>query len=330
MTKHSGQGEYLKKCLQEFPDICKLKYGFEFDLASVEDKVKHLRRRTALPYEDLEHFKSPEYWGFDRYWMFPPEEKIRPVLEKEIFDFWNLPGSNEAETVRRLLYIFKSIELASIILRFIRPEHYSIFSAPIQHMLDIRHGRDQVETYLIYLENLRRIRDHYGFSRIADVDMALWVLHEKCFGQHQDPEISGAYHRDDFMLQLRANNLVAPLAGLSEARLARALADVKPDIAAMIACHCLETQIRKLAEKFSLQNIDSYTPLENIIESLPRYGPVDAKRKALWQRLREIRNNCFHQDRLPGPRERHLLIEEINKLESDMNTGISKAPKGRM
>jgi hypothetical protein len=320
MTKHSGQGEYLKKCLQEFPDICKLKYGVEFDLAFVEEKVKHLRRRTPLSYDDLEHFKSPEHWRFDQYWMFPPEEKIRPALEKEIFDFWNLPGKNEEETVRRLLYIFKSIELASIILRFIRPEHYSIFSAPIQHMLDIRHGRDSVETYLIYLGNLRTICDHYEFSRIADVDMALWVLHEKCFGQHQDPEISGAYQRDDFMLQLRANNLVAPLADHSEARLARALADVKPDIAALIACHCFETLIRKLAENFSLQNIDSYTPLENIIKALPNYGPVDAKSKALWQRLREIRNKCFHDDKWPGPRESRLLIEEINKLESDMNT----------
>jgi len=321
MAKHIRRGEYLKKCLQEFPDICKIKYGVEFDLASVEEKVRHLRRRTPLLYDDLEHFKSPEHWRFDQYWMFPPEERIRPALEKEIFNFWNLPGKNEEETVRRLLYIFKSIELASIILRFIRPEHYSIFSAPIQHMLDIRHGRDSVETYLTYLGNLRAICDHYAFPRIADVDMALWVLHEKCFGQHQDPEISVAYQRDDFMLQLRANNLVAPFADLSEARLARALADVKPDIAALIACHCFETLIRKLAENFSLKNIDSYTPLENIIKALPNYGPVDAKRKALWQRLREIRNDCSHKDRLPGPRESHLLIEEINTLESEMNTG---------
>ena len=123
------------------------------------------------------------------------------------------------------------------------------------------------------------------------------------------------------MLQLRANNLVAPLADHSEARLARALANVKPDIAALIACHCFETLIRKLAENFSLQNIDSYTPLENIIKALPRYGPVDSKRKALWQSLRKIRNDCFHKDQLPGPRESQLLIEEINKLESEINTG---------
>ncbi|MBN1545412.1 MAG: hypothetical protein JW902_01990 [Syntrophaceae bacterium] len=300
-----------------------MKYGVEFDLASVEGKVKHLRRRTPLSYADLEHFKSPDQWYFDRFWTFPPEEKIGPALEKEIFDFWNLPDSNEEDTVRRLLYIFKSIELASIVLRFIRPEHYSIYSSPIQHMLDTPRGRDLIDTYLIYIDNLRTIREIYGLERIADVDMALWVLHEKCFGQHRDSEIEKAYLEDDFMLQLRASNLVAPLADLSEARLAGALVDVKPDIAALIACHYLEILIRKLAKHIKLSGINSDTSLDEVINALPNYGPINAKRKALWSRLRQIRNDCFHKDRLPGPQERKLLIEETNRLESEMITGIA-------
>ena len=103
MPPPNGQGDYLRQCLQEFPNICRLKYGVEFDLAPVEEKVKHLRRRTPLPYGDPEHFKSPEHWWFDRFRVFPPKETIEQALEKEIFDFWNLPGSNEEETVRRLL-----------------------------------------------------------------------------------------------------------------------------------------------------------------------------------------------------------------------------------
>jgi hypothetical protein len=190
-------------------------------------------------------------------------------------------------------------------------------------MLDIRHGRDPVETYLIYLSNLRKIQGYYGFGRIADVDMALWVLHEKCFGQNRDPEIAKAYSRDDFMLQLRAGNLVAPLDGLSEARLAGALENIKPDIAVLIACHYLEILIKKLAEHFRIADLDPNASLDSIIEALPNYGPVDSKRKALWGRLRQIRNACFHDGQLPGIRERKLLIEEINKLESDINTGIS-------
>ncbi len=313
-------GKYLHECLCEFPTICKLKYGVEFDLVSVEQKVQHLRRRTPLTYPDLKYFESPEHWWFQRFWVFPPKERIEPALEKETFDFWNLTESNETGTIRKLLHIFKSVELISIILRFIRPEHYAIYSAPMQHMLDIRHGRDLVETYSAYLEAMRKIEKHHGFERVADVDMALWVLHEKCYGRHQDPVLAGAWREDDFMLQLRVNNLVAPLADISEARLARALITVKPELAALIACHYFEILIRRLAGQFHLPDIDSRSPLDNIIDSLPNYGPVDPIRRALWKTLKSVRNELIHSGQLPGPRESQLLIDEVTKLELDMST----------
>jgi hypothetical protein len=320
MPADNCQESYLQKCLHEFPAMCRLKYGVEFDFASVEKKAAHLRCRTPLTCADLKIFESTADW-FQRFWVFPPRDRIEPALAKEEFDFWNLPGSNEEETIRKLLYIFKSIELASIILRFIRPEHYSIYSAPIQHMLDIRHGKDLVETYSAYLGNIREIKKHYGFARVADVDMALWVLHEKCFGRFQDPEFSQAYRADEFMLRLRVNNLVAPLVEFSEAKLARALLVVKPDMAVVIACHYFEILIRKLADEYHLGEPGS--PLEMVINALPNYGPANPVRKALWQSLRQVRNDLFHQGKFPGPKETQNLMDEINKLESEINGSIS-------
>ena len=86
MPSNIGTGKYLHECLCEFPTICKLKYGVEFDLVSVEQKVQHLRRRTPLTYPDLKYFESPEHWWFQRFWVFPPRERIEPALEKETFD----------------------------------------------------------------------------------------------------------------------------------------------------------------------------------------------------------------------------------------------------
>ncbi len=77
-----------------------------------------------------------------------------------------------------------------------------------------------------YVTDLRKIRDHYRFSGAADADMALWVLHEKCFGTHRDADIEQLYASDPTMLRLRAKNVMAPLAGLSYPRLALALKDV--------------------------------------------------------------------------------------------------------
>lgn len=321
MRPDDTQGGYLKQCLSDFPAVCRMKYGAEFDLASVEERVRHLRRRTPLTYDDLKYFESPEHWWFRRYWVFPPRERLEPALQKETFDFWNLSEENEAETVRRLLYIFKSIELVSIILRFIRPDRYAIYSSPIQHMLDIRHGRDPVETYSRYLSDLRSIRDHYGFERVADADMALWVLHERCFGRHRDAALAKAYAEDDFMLRLRAKNLVAPLAELSDARFAAALLEVRPDLAAVIACRCFEIQIRRLADEYHLEGISSGMPLEEVIAAFPNYGAVDPVRKAVWQSLRKVRNDLFHEGQMPGPKEMRLLMEEIGRLESELVSG---------
>ncbi len=95
-------------------------------------------------YQDLSYFESPEHWLFQRFWIFPPENRIEPELKGITFDFWNLSAKDEADVVRKLLYIFKSIELVSIILRSIQPDDYVILSSPTQHLLEIRTGRDQI------------------------------------------------------------------------------------------------------------------------------------------------------------------------------------------
>jgi len=306
---------YLRRCLEEFPEICRRKYGVAFDLAAVENKVRHLRRKTPLTFKDLSDFESPENWWFQRYWVFPPEERITPALEGKTFDFWNLSRSNEADLIREILYVFKSIDLVSIILRFIRPDDYAILSSPMQHLLNIRGGRDPVETYLNYLRNVRDIKEQYRFERVADADMALWVLHEKCFGVHRDHEIERACHHDTFLWRLRARNLVAPLSELSDAELANALRDVKPDLAALIACYSFEILIRRVGERFGVESFGTEAPLDKVIEEIPNYGPIDVIRKARWNTFREIRNQLFHTGQLPGIKERALLLEEVAQLE---------------
>jgi hypothetical protein len=318
MPARGKESHYLHTCLNEFPEICLKKYGTTFDLKAVENKVKGLRRKTELTYKDLEYFKSPRHWWFRRFWVFPPESRVAPALKGIKFDFWNLSGANEPVVIRQLLYAFKSVELVSIILRFIRPEYYAIFSSPTQRLLDIRRGRDPVETYVNYLRDLREIRTHYGFHRIADVDMAIWVLHEKCFGTHKDADIERVFHADTFLLRLRARNLVAPLAELSEAQLANALVEVKPDLAALVACHALEIQIRRLAAEFGLPSSGPSLSLEQIIDSLPNFGPVDSVRKGKWKMLKDARNEFVHCGEMPGIQERKLLIEEVLQLEKDL------------
>jgi hypothetical protein len=318
MQKPESSDNYLKRCLAEFAGICKKKYGTEFNLAAVEAKVKHLRRKTPLTYRDLSYFESPEHWWFQRFWVFPPENRIEEELQKTRYDFWGLNAGNEAPLIRDLLYIFKSIELVSIVLRFIKPELYAIYSSPVVHLLELRRMRDLVETYIRYLTDLRDIRLHYGLKRVADADMAIWVLHEKCYGAHRDAEIEKALNEDTFMMRIRARNIVAPLAGLSDAQLANALAEIKPELASVVGCYTFEILLRALAEKFGLSELGHENKLHKVIDEMPCYGPVSLLRKAEWKRLKDIRDALFHSGRLPTDKERTDLVEEVLRLEKEV------------
>jgi len=92
-------------------------------------------------------FESPIHWWFQKYWVFPPEHHVAPELKRRTFNFWRLP-KGEVPLVAALLEVFKSVELVSIILRFVKPEHYGIISPPVERVLDVQRGSDAVETYL--------------------------------------------------------------------------------------------------------------------------------------------------------------------------------------
>lgn len=148
--------------------------------------------------------------------------------------------------------------------------------------------------------------------------MALWVLHEKCHGTHRDSEMANAFHEDTFMLRIRARNLVAPLVDLSDAFLANALIEVKPELASLVGCFTFEILIRKLTEKYGITNLGSEVKLQTVIENLPNYGPVNPLRKAKWKRFKDIRDALFHAGRMPSDKERADLVEEVMRLERDL------------
>lgn len=290
-------------------------YGTPFDLPAIERKVAKLRSKKTLGYGDLQFFEAKEHWWFTRFWVFPPEHHVTPELAKRTFHFWNLPR-NEREVIADLLDVFKSIELVSIILRFIVPGNYGIISPPVERVLDVRRGGDAVQTYLNYLSDLREIALGSGFKRAADADMALWVLHEKCFGANKDPEIVRLYLADPMFLRLRAKNLVLPLANLSYPKLAEALHNVKPELAALVACHTLEILIRDWAQYIAPDCAS--IGLAKLIEALPSYGPVDILRKGAWKRLSLVRNALIHEGRVPSKKETADLVAEVVRLEMDI------------
>lgn len=166
-------GTYLHTCLGLFEEVSKERYGRPFNLNAIEGDVHHLRTKKTITYQDLVYFTNPERWWFDRFWVLPSSNQVDTLLGKASFDFHQLSRGNEGsakerQTVQSLLDIFRSIELVSIILRFVRPVAFGILSPPVEQVLSVRRGFNAVETYSHYLSDLRTIRDHYKFQRAAD------------------------------------------------------------------------------------------------------------------------------------------------------------------
>ena len=296
---------YLQVCLQQFEEISKVLWGKPFNLSAIEEEVRSLQSSRKLSYHNLAYFRDQKHWWFTHYWTLPSPEDVNQKLDGQCFDFWQLSKNNEGslkerQVLEKLLDAFRSIELVSIILRFIRPDSFGILSPPVERILDVSRGSNAVDTYIHYLQNLREIRNNFQdfLPRAADVDMALWALHEKCYKPRvEDRRIRAEYEQDSYMWQLRAANLVAPLADLPLTRLAQALQKKRVDLAGLIGCFALEQKVRKRAEGAKIKvraREGKYPGLSDYLDALNTYGKISQSEYEKLDRLRDIRNKVFH------------------------------------
>ncbi len=298
-------GNYLHDCFEAFGEVTKEKYGTAYHYAAIELDVAPLRNRRPLTYEDLRYFESPRNWEFRTWWVFPPEHHVTSELKRREFNFWRLP-EKEQSLIESLLDVFKFIELVSIILRFVRPEHYGIISPPVERILESRRGSNAVETYLNYIEDLRKIKEHYHFERVADADMALWVLHERCFGSTPDEATRKEYRKDSFIRELQAKNLMEHfLADSTYAQLARSLLPTNHILAGQLGGIAFEQMVwERVPRNKDWDDKD----LKAIIHELYSENIVNALMHGMWQRARRTRNKAIHMNPPPNPPEVEQLI----------------------
>ncbi len=342
---------YLHDCLEQFPDVSRQRFNDRpFDLKTIQSDAEYLRTRTVVSVRDIhEHFSRyfkdyTELWWFNRYWLFPSFNDLED--QEQTFNFQQLGEDNEGspiekEAIQKLLGAFRQIELVSIILRFIQPVSFGILSPPIGFLLGLRSGKNAVETYVNYLRNIRKICEKYEFRTVAETDMALWVLKHKCYdAEFKDDGICQEFKNDEFMLQLRAKNLVEPLNELSPAQLAKAFCGTNNHLAVLTGCYALEETVKqwashegmekeamKLAKKKEKER--RFPTLSDYSEALLRnkkgkISSLEPERKKL-KKLSEIRNKVFHAEiREPSLRQIRDLAETVWKIERRLKKHTSR------
>ena len=156
------------------------KFDRNFQFHNMEAIFNGLKGTTKpLTYRIIGRLTSRKYWIFEDYWLVPSFWNLWKDLKKTKGLFQELP-ENEQHATEVLYNIFKNIEVASIILRFVDPQNFGIISPPVRYALRQSARETYAEEYLDYLSTLRNYTKEYGFERVADADMALWAMMENC------------------------------------------------------------------------------------------------------------------------------------------------------
>lgn len=204
---------WLHRCLEMFGETMEERYGKRPDYAALERQLAPVRSgERAFSYRDLETIQNPRYGDFRQFWRFPAEGDVAQEIDWDHLSrlIQRLP-LDEGEAIARLHAAFKYVQSVSVVLRFVNPEHYGIVSPPVEKILEVRRGATEVETYTNYLRDIRDARDHYGFARAADADMALWVLQERILSTYRFPDLLASYRSDAWLRERRIINLVSEM-----------------------------------------------------------------------------------------------------------------------
>lgn len=307
----------LEACLHDFKKTGFSRHGKNPDLPAIELAGEELREKYPITFEDVRKLLNiaKEHWWFAEYWDLPHNEEGSLALP---FRFCDLEEENEKQAIQELLNDLKHIELASIVLRFVRPDQYGILSPPVQRILNVGWGSDAAETYVNYLYNLREIRKKIGFSRAADVDMALWVLHAKVFGgEPGGREFREYYDNDEDILKIRAENILGPFQKIPLLPLAKAMERKQSNLAAVAACYLFEIAVREKAKKVG-GVYEGGVRLSDVLKDLRGRLGIEGSVLRHWKDLKQIRDNLFHRNIKPARSQIQELLKEIEEIQMSL------------
>lgn len=119
---------------------CKKRSGRPFNFPQIEESLAHLRGRGLCSYNNLLPVTNPDHWWFEGFWIWPPKEYMEKQLSGKRLEFPSTIADADS-ILRKWLSIFKSIELISIIFRFVFPDHYGILSRRLSGFWRFVEGR---------------------------------------------------------------------------------------------------------------------------------------------------------------------------------------------
>jgi hypothetical protein len=308
----------LRSYLERFPEVCRAKFGRTYNFRALEKDFAHLRSGGRwLAARDVMKIFEPPRTPFARYWPKPNEKELNRILSAQRVIL--APVLSEGRPlVERLLAVFHNIGLAALVLRFVHPQRFGIFSTPIVSLLQI-HRPGTVELYLAFCEELIEWQEHFRLASVAETETALWTFHEISNRLESSPraeETRAAFDADVWIQRRRIAQALRPfLEKYGPLELARLLAEEHPKLAGKVAGEEYERLLRLAAHRhYRGMRLGVKGAVEILFNKLEEDGLIRPGDRTLLNRTWKTRNDAVHPFDEVGLEEVENMIDTIERI----------------
>jgi len=308
----------LKFYFDSFPDVCKHKFGRTYSFRALEKKFEPLCTGNRwLAAKDVLNIFDPTATPFGRYWPKPNERELDQTLKKARLVLGPAPVDPRI-LVRQALEVLHSIGIVSLVLRFVHPDRFGVFSTPIMNLLQVYRPRT-IELYMAYCDELRAWKEHFRLESIADTETALWTYHELVSDEIRQSEVGngrGGFDADVWIQRRRVAQVLRPfLRNYGPLELARILVEEEPKLAGKIAGEEYERLLRVAARELcGGMNLNVRGAIEILFDRLTEDGYISLEDKAQLDKAWRVRNAAVHAGRPPDPEQVDNMIDAIERI----------------
>lgn len=314
----------LKQYAARFDEVTRHRYKQSYDLPALEKDFATLRNgERHLSARDVLKLFDPTRTPYGTFWTKPSQKELDAMLSSARVKLSPVP-LDEVAFIDSLVRKFHSIGLVSLILRFVHPDRYGIFSTPIVHLLNV-HRPHTSELYVAYCQELRTWREHFGMSSVAGTELALWTYLQIAAEVKEGEEQVRAFDSEIWIQRRRVSQALSPfLEAYGPLELARILVYLDPNLAGKIAGEEYETRLRVAR--------DIYTPklpmkmgwAEALLDQLTTIGRISPEENVALREVWKIRNAAVHAGRKPTPEEVEKMIDAVERVCSRWATVVPR------
>lgn len=214
--------------------------------------------------------------------------------------------------VQELLDVFHNIGIVSLILRFVFPDRFGVFSTPVVYLLNVMRA-STVDLYLAYCGELQAWQKRFKLKSVAEVEMALWAFH-KIIKTAEGENARFEFEQDTWIQRQRLDQALGPFLGrYGWLDFAYILAKREPNVAGLIAgreyVRVLKNEARRLRINSSRENEKwEYETITALAKENPSLDAPDMKK--VWKKRCDVSHDQAELDEA----EAEWMIERIRRF----------------